>query len=72
MLAMTAKYDPEAVYEPELWTRVKTGTGYALKPKCILDRSCYCETDEHCPDNFMCVPSVAFPEYKNCIPKVMN
>lgn len=69
---MTAKYDPEAVYEPELWTRVKSGTGYALKPKCILDRSCYCETDEHCSDNFMCVPSMAFPEYKNCIPKVMN
>mgnify|MGYP001810390667 CR=1 FL=1 len=37
------KYDPERVYEPELWSRLAAGQGYALKPKCQLDRSCYCE-----------------------------
>jgi hypothetical protein len=37
------KFDPERVFEPELWSRVAAGEGYALKPKCQLDRSCYCQ-----------------------------
>jgi hypothetical protein len=49
-----------------------SGQGYAFKPKCILDRSCYCETDEHCADGFKCGNSLAFPEYRSCTPKVMN
>jgi hypothetical protein len=43
------KYDPQRVYEPELWSRVAAGQGYALKPKCQLDRSCYCEVSK--PDD---------------------
>jgi hypothetical protein len=43
MTAMQDKYDPGRVYEPELWTRLAAGEAYKLKPKCILDRSCYCE-----------------------------
>ncbi|WIA15659.1 hypothetical protein OEZ85_002285 [Tetradesmus obliquus] len=72
MVAMQDKYDPSRAYEPELWTRLAAGEGYKLKPKCILDRSCYCEADEHCADGFKCVASVAFPQYKACRPKVMN
>lgn len=70
--ALQDKHDPERVFEPELWSRVVSGQGYQLKPKCQLDRSCYCEADEHCADGFVCVPSLAFPEYKQCRPKVMN
>ncbi|KIY99659.1 hypothetical protein MNEG_8299, partial [Monoraphidium neglectum] len=66
------KYDPARVFEPELWTRAIKGEKYFLKPKCVLNRSCYCEADEHCADGFKCVPSVAFPEYKACRPKAMN
>jgi hypothetical protein len=72
MTKMQDKYDPERVFEPQLWARVVAGDGYQLKPKCQLDRSCYCEKDEHCADGFVCVPSVAFPEYNSCRPKVMN
>lgn len=72
MVAMQDKYDPERVYEPELWARLVKGEGYQLKPKCQLDRSCYCEANEHCADGFKCVPSEAFPEYKACRPIVMN
>lgn len=72
MLDITAKYDPEGVYEPELWSRIKAGQGYAFKDKCILDRSCYCSEDSHCADGFKCSNSLAFPEYKSCTPKVMN
>lgn len=66
------KYDPKRVFEPELWTRSIAGDKYWLKPKCQLDRSCYCEADENCADGFVCVPSVAFPEFKACRPRVMN
>lgn len=72
MLDIQNKYDPEKVFEPELWARIVSGQGYAYKPKCILDRSCYCESDEHCADGFKCGNSLAFPEYKSCTPKVMN
>lgn len=58
--------------QPELWRHAISGDKYWLKPKCQLDRSCYCEADEHCADGFKCVPSVAFPQYNTCRPKVMN
>jgi len=60
MTDMQNKYDPDRVFEPQLWARVVAGEGYKLKPKCQLDRSCYCEADEHCADGFVCVPSIAF------------
>lgn len=72
MTAMQDTYDPERVFEPELWRRVVAGEGYSLKPKCVLERSCYCESDEHCGDGFVCVNSIAFPQYKQCRPRVMN
>ncbi|KAI8472152.1 MAG: hypothetical protein J3K34DRAFT_415296 [Monoraphidium minutum] len=72
MTAMQDKYDPQRVFEPELFTRAIAGEKYALKPKCQLDRTCYCEADENCADGFKCVPSIAFPEYKACRPIVMN
>lgn len=72
MVEIQNKYDPEKVYEPELWARMVAGEGYVHKPKCILDRSCYCDSDEHCADGFKCGNSLAFPEYKSCTPKVMN
>lgn len=72
MLNMQNKYDPEHVFEPELFARMARGEGYQLKPRCQLDRSCYCEADEHCADGHACVNSLAFPEYKSCRPKVMN
>jgi hypothetical protein len=40
---MQDKYDPSRAFEPELWSRLASGEAYKLKPKCILDRSCYCE-----------------------------
>lgn len=72
MQAMQDKYDPQRVFEPELWARAIAGDKYFLSPKCQLNRSCYCEADENCADGFMCVPSIAFPQYKACRPKVMN
>jgi hypothetical protein len=30
------------------------------------------QADEHCADGFGCKPSLAFPEYMTCQPKVMN
>lgn len=72
MRAMQDKYDPERVFEPELFARMAAGAGYAHKPRCQLDRSCYCTADEHCADGFECVPSIAFPEYTSCRPKNMN
>jgi hypothetical protein len=72
MLDIQAKHDPERVFEPELFGRMARGEGYRLKPKCQLDRSCYCEADEHCADGHSCVKSVAFPEYNSCRPTFMN
>jgi hypothetical protein len=72
MTALQEKYDPARVYEPELWTRMMAGEKYFLKKNCQLDRSCYCEADEHCAEGFKCVPSNAFPQYMTCRPKVMN
>lgn len=72
MTAMQDKFDPERVFEPELWRRVVTGESYSYKPQCVLDRSCYCDQDIHCGEGFVCVPSLAFPEFKQCRPRVMN
>jgi hypothetical protein len=72
MAALQDKHDPERVYEPELWARMLKGDQFFLKPKCALDRSCYCEADEHCADGYACVPSAAFPQFNQCRPKVMN
>lgn len=72
MEVMRAKFDPDNVYEPELYRRVASGQSCELKPRCQLDRSCYCVTDEHCADGFACQPSIAFPEYTACRPKAMN
>jgi hypothetical protein len=66
------KHDPQRVFEPELWRRIVANEPYSLKPRCQLDRSCYCQADEHCAEGFVCVPSLAFPEYKTCRPAVMN
>lgn len=66
------KYDPSRVYEPELWRRMVKDEKYWLKPKCQVERSCYCEEDIHCADGFKCAPSIAFPEFKACRPKIMN
>lgn len=72
MTALQDTHDPARVFEPELWARMAAGKSYPLKPRCQLDRSCYCAADEHCAAGFKCVPSIAFPEYKVCRPVVMN
>jgi hypothetical protein len=72
MLAMQDRWDPQRVMEPELFARMARSEGYAHKPKCALDRSCYCDADEHCADGFSCVKSLAFPEFNSCRPSVMN
>jgi hypothetical protein len=73
MTAMQDKHDAARVFEPALWHRVAAGKGYQLKPRCALDRSCYCEADEHCAaGGFKCLPSIAFPAYKACRPAAMN
>lgn len=43
MAAMQAAHDPNRTFEPELWTRMVAGTKYELYPRCVLDRTCYCE-----------------------------
>jgi hypothetical protein len=72
MAALQAKYDPTRAFEPELWRRMVAGEKFFLKPRCQLDRTCYCEEDIHCAEGFSCRPSHAFPEFKTCQPTVMN
>jgi hypothetical protein len=72
MAAMQDKHDPNRTYEPELWSRMLKNEQYVTYPRCILDRTCYCQEDIHCAEGFACVPSITFPDYKVCRPKVMN
>lgn len=69
---LQSQYDPDKVFEPELWGKMARGEQYELKPRCILDRSCYCEVDVHCTEGFVCVPSAALPEFKVCKPRFSN
>ncbi|KIY96933.1 hypothetical protein MNEG_11027 [Monoraphidium neglectum] len=68
MVALQNQYDPARVFEPTLWTVAAGGQSYVLKPKCVLDRSCFCQDDTHCADGFTCIPSAAFPQFKACFP----
>lgn len=43
MASLQARYDPGRTLEPELWARMVAGGKYWLRPRCQLDRSCYCE-----------------------------
>ena len=43
LAAAQDKHDPGRVFEPELWRRMVAGEKYTLKPRCQLDRTCYCE-----------------------------
>jgi hypothetical protein len=72
MAALQDAHDPNRVFEPELFARAAAGEGYVLKPKCVLDHSCFCEADEHCADGFACRPSRALPEYLTCQPRAIN
>lgn len=66
LLKQQAKYDPNKIYEPLLFTKMAKGATYALTPKCALNLECYCQQDIHCATGFQCVPSVSFPKYKIC------
>ena len=72
MQQLQAKHDPARSFEPELWTRMTQGTKYALYPRCVLDRACYCEADEHCAEGFSCRASPSLPQFNTCQPTVMN
>jgi hypothetical protein len=56
--------------------QVIAGEGYALAPRCTVDRTCYCTQDVHCPADysydaaggrvtatFKCVRAVSVPGY---------
>jgi hypothetical protein len=68
MLELQSIYDPLKMYESELMTHVIKGTLSPHAPRCVMDRTCYCKEDLHCPAGHMCVPSRAFPEYMVCKP----
>jgi hypothetical protein len=46
---MQAKHDPDRIFEPELWKSINNPE-YALYPRCALYKDCYCQADEHCPE----------------------
>lgn len=53
-------------------TKVINKLPNTYSPKCDAERTCYCQTDEHCAVGFKCVPGLAFPEYKLCKPAYMK
>ncbi|GBF98974.1 L-gulonolactone oxidase-like [Raphidocelis subcapitata] len=68
---LQAKYDPNKIFEPPLFTKVASGSGYTHYSGCALEFACFCYADDHCnhpgkPQDFKCVPSSAFPEYRVC------
>jgi hypothetical protein len=46
---MQDKHDPDRIFEPELWKSINNPE-YALYPRCALYKDCYCQADEHCPE----------------------
>jgi hypothetical protein len=69
-LEVQKAHDPEHVFEPELFTNIRTGKPYKLYPRCVVDKACYCVEDIHCPEQHRCVASLApgLSSYKICKP----
>lgn len=69
MVAMQDRFDPSRVFEPELWARLAAGEPYQLKPKCILDRSCYCEVSQPCITHLKVILK---PHHRQCVEDVLQ
>lgn len=70
-LDIQKQHDPDYIFEPELFTHVRTGQPYPLYPGCAgFDKRCYCEEDIHCAPNHVCVNSKTpgLESYKVCKP----
>lgn len=52
------------MFEPPLFTKVKSGTGFLKYPGCAAAYECYCSADEHCAPEWRCMQSVALPQFK--------
>lgn len=52
------------MFEPPLFTKVKSGTGFLKYPGCAAAYECYCSADEHCAPEWRCMQSVAMPQFK--------
>lgn len=46
--AQQDKYDPEKVYEPNIWAQIKREEPYSYYPGCALAKDCFCTEDVHC------------------------
>lgn len=68
LLALQAKVDPQKVFEPPLFSKVVSGEAYKPAKDCVRNYECFCSADEHCPEEFKCVPSLALPQFKVCKP----
>lgn len=65
------QHDPTHIFEPELFEKIRTNSPYQLKPRCAgFEKSCYCEEDIHCAENFVCVnaKTPGLESYKVCKP----
>lgn len=73
LLDLQATFDPAGLFKTALFDKVAKGEPYKLFDKCSLTQQCYCQADSHCPDDFVCVKSMAFPDggYKICKPQNM-
>jgi hypothetical protein len=67
-LEQVAKYDPQKVFEPNIWRQVVNNEPYTPYPGCALNKDCFCTADEHCARGYACVPSLSFPEFNVCKP----
>jgi hypothetical protein len=62
------KADPQRMFEPPLFKRIKAAAGPDYYPGCDMAGKCVCMQDVHCAPGFKCVASLAFPELKACKP----
>eukprot|EP00878_Enallax_costatus_P039544 GHUV01045351.1.p1 GENE.GHUV01045351.1~~GHUV01045351.1.p1 ORF type:complete len:168 (+),score=22.98 GHUV01045351.1:76-579(+) len=65
------QHDPNYIFEPELFNKIRTNSPYELYPGCAgLDKSCYCEEDIHCAKDHACVnaKTPGLESYKVCKP----
>jgi hypothetical protein len=71
LAAMTSfqdQADPQHMFEPPLFTKMKAAAGPDYYPGCDRDGKCVCTQDVHCAPGWKCVASLAFPQYKACKP----
>lgn len=70
-MELQKQHDPNYIFEPELFTKIRTNQPYELYPGCAgFDKSCYCEEDIHCANDYVCVyaKTPGLESYKVCKP----